>query len=187
MSNTKKLTLSAVMVATALVLTVLSGVLPFRWLQGGEITLASAVPIILVGVLCGNKWGLLSGMTFSIIRILIIGFYPAPTQTLWDNFLVFFLDYLAACTVYGLAGWLYRLMGKKLWAIPVSGAIVLLVRFLCHFISGCLIWGGGAEEGQSVAAFSLAYNGSYMIPETVITVVVLVLLLPAIKKWVKES
>ena len=187
MSNTKKMTLSAVMVAVAIVLTVLSGFLPFRWLQGGEVTLASAVPIILVGILCGNKWGLLSGAVFSVIRILLIGFYPAPTQTLWDNFLVFFLDYFAACTVYGLAGWFFRLFRETRRSIPVAGAIVLFLRFVCHFISGCLIWGGGAAEGQSIAVFSLLYNGSYMLPEGIITVVVLVLLLPFMNRWLGKT
>ena len=45
------------------------------------------------------------------------------------------------------------------------------LRFLCHFISGVTIWGEYANGWQSVWVYSLAYNGSYMLVEGIVTVV----------------
>lgn len=75
----KYLTLSAVMVAAAVVLSFLSKVIPAPWLQGGNITLASAVPVLAVSLICGTRWGLLSSVVYGIFQMMI-GFYPPPTQ-----------------------------------------------------------------------------------------------------------
>ena len=83
----------------------------------------------------------------------------------------------------GLAGEIYRIFGMKRWAIPLSGAAVALGRYICHILSGVMIWGVYAGEGQSVLAYSLIYNGSYMIPEIIITTVSLVFLSPYIERF----
>ena len=74
-----------------------------------------------------------------------------------------------AFTVLGLAG-----VVAKPFSSPVKGAVagtvaVTAVRYLCHFLSGILIWGVYAPEGTPVWLYSLLYNGSYMIPEMLIT------------------
>ena len=185
MSKTKKLTLSAVMVALSTVLVILSKLIPAPWMQGGSITLASMVPIIIASIVIDLKWGLLTGIVFSIIQMMT-GFYPPPTQNFISFFLVVMLDYVVAFGVLGLAGLFYRLMNKKLWAIPVSGVIVTTLRYVCHILSGILIWGVYAEEGQTVLAYSVTYNGSYMIPEIIITGVVLSILSKFIIKYAKN-
>lgn len=175
MSKTKKITLSAIMVALATVLVILSKIIPAPWLQGGSITLASMVPIIVASILLDTKWGLACGVVFSLIQMMT-GFYPPPTQTFLYFVLVVLLDYVLAFGVLGLSGFFYRIMNKKIWAIPVSGIITTTLRYICHILSGILIWGVYAEEGQTVFAYSLIYNGSYMIPEIIITGIVLALL-----------
>ena len=47
--------------------------------------------------------------------------------------------------------------------------------FLCSFLSGVLIW-GNLTDGLSAWTYSLTYNGSYMLPETLLTMVAAVLL-----------
>ena len=170
MTNTKKLTTCAMMVALSTVLAFISKVIPAPWLQGGSITIASMVPIILVSILIDTKWGLLSGFVYSLIQMLS-GFYPPPTQTFINFALVVLLDYVFAFTVLGFAGAFYRMMGKKLWAIPVSGVIVTALRYVCHIFSGILIWGVYADEGQTVLAYAVGYNGGYMIPEIILTAI----------------
>ncbi len=182
MSKTKKLTVSAIMVALATVLVIISKLIPAPWLQGGSITLASMVPIIAASIILDFKWGILTGIVFSIIQMMT-GFYPPPTQNFLNFFLVVMLDYVVAFGVLGLAGTFYRLMHKKSWAIAISGVIVTTLRYVCHILSGILIWGVYAEEGQTVFAYSLTYNGSYMIPEIIITGVVLSLLSKFIIKY----
>ena len=170
MKKTKKLTTCALFIATAVTLAVISKLIPAPWLQGGSVTLASAVPIILASILYGPKWGVLTSCAYAIIQM-IMGFYPPPTQTILNFLLVVCLDYLFAFGAFGLAGLFYK--KDKAFTIPLSGFIVTLIRYVCHIISGILIWGVYAEEGQSVLVYSLVYNGTYMIPEIIITTVVL--------------
>lgn len=181
MSKIKKLTTCAVLIALSVVLVFVSKMIPAPWMQGGSITLASMVPIIVISLVIDTKWGLLSGLAFSLIQMMT-GFYPPPTQTFLNFALVVLLDYVLAFGLLGLAGSFYNLFGQKLWAIPVSGAIVTAFRYVCHILSGILIWGVYADEGQSVLSYSVLYNGSYMIPEIIITTIVLALLSKLIEK-----
>ncbi len=171
-SNTKKLTLSAIMVALA---TVLSFISVYRLANGGSVTLASMVPIILIAYLYDVKWSVLTALVYAIIQM-IMGFYPPPTNDILSYFLVVMLDYIIAFGCLGLAGVFFKMLGKNKIAITLSGAIVVIIRFVCHFLSGVIIWDVWAPEGQSVYLYSLTYNGSYMGLELVITVVVLALM-----------
>ena len=173
MTNTKKLTASAIMIALATVLMWVSKLIPAVWLQGGSVTLASMVPIIIIGVKFGTKWGISSAFAYSLIQMMF-GFYPPPTQTALYFILVILLDYVFAYGVLGLSGVFYNILSKnKSFALAFSGFAVTLLRYICHIISGILIWGVYAGEGQSVLAYSLIYNGSYMIPEILITTIAL--------------
>ena len=181
MTQTKKLTQSAILTALSFVLMMISKVLPAPWLQGGSVTLASMVPIIIISVKLGTKWGLISGFVYSLLQMMT-GFYPPPTQTFLYFALVVLLDYVFAFTVLGLAGLFVKLMKNKVWAIPVSGVIVTSLRYVMHILSGLLIWGVYAPEGQTVLAYAVLYNGSYMIPEIIITCIVLALFAPKLKE-----
>ena len=170
MNTTKKITTSALLIALATVLMWVSKLLPAPWLQGGSVTLASMVPIISVGILFGTKWGLASALAYALIQMMF-GFYPPPTQTLLYFILVVLLDYIFAFGVLGLSGVFYSLCGKKFFAIPTSAFIVTFLRYICHILSGILIWGVYAPEGQGVLMYSLVYNGTYMIPEIIISTI----------------
>ena len=179
MSKTKKLTTCALLTALSTVLMLVSKLIPsMPW--GGSVTLASMVPLIMISLMLGLKWGVFSGVVYALIQMLT-GFYPPPTQTIGDFFLVVMLDYLLAFGILGTANLFYRMCGKRLWAIPLSGTIVTTLRYFFHILSGILIWGVYAEEGQTVLAYSILYNGSYMIPEIILTTLVLVLLAKFIK------
>ncbi|MBE7012817.1 MAG: energy-coupled thiamine transporter ThiT [Ruminococcaceae bacterium] len=181
MTKTKKITLSAILVAMATVLAMISKIIPAPWLQGGSVTIASMVPIILVSIIIDCRWGVLAAIVYSLIQMLT-GFYPPPTQTFFNFFLVIFLDYIAAFGFLGFAGAVYRATGCKKWSAPLAGITVTAARYVSHILSGILIWGVYAEEGQSVLAYSLIYNGTYMIPEIIITAIVLTALTPIFKK-----
>lgn len=180
MTKTKKITLSAVLIALSFALVFASKLLPAPWTQGGSITIASMTPIILVSIILGTKWGLASGFVFSLIQMMT-GFYLPPATTYLSFAGVIFLDYVGAFTVLGLANFFVKLMGNKLWAIPLSGTIVTGLRYVMHVLSGVLIWGAFADT-DSVLIYALTYNGSYMIPEMIITTAVLAIMAPAIKK-----
>ena len=175
MKTTKKITVSALMIALATVLMWVSKLIPAPWMQGGSVTLASMVPVITVGILLGTKWGLFASVAYALLQMMF-GFYPPPTQTFFNFALVVLLDYIFAFGVLGLSGLFYKMLGNKYFAIPISAFIVTLLRYICHIFSGILIWGVYAGEGQSVLIYSLLYNGSYMIPEIIISTVVTALL-----------
>ncbi|MBQ7688369.1 MAG: energy-coupled thiamine transporter ThiT, partial [Clostridia bacterium] len=48
---------------------------------------------------------------------------------------------------------------------------------VCHFITGVVIWGQWAPEGMGKYLYSLLYNGQYMLPELIITVVLAAVLI----------
>lgn len=176
MSKTEKITKSAVLTALSVVLSIVSRLLPAPWLAGGNITLASMVPIIVVAVMFGTKWGLISASTFSLIQI-ITNFYVPPAASVLSFTGAVLFDYVFAFSCLGLAGIFARMIPIKSIAIPLSGAIVTTIRYLMHIISGVLIWSAYANT-ENALVYSLVYNGSYMIPEIIITTVVLALITP---------
>lgn len=180
MTKTKKLTTSAMLVALAFVLVMVSKILPAPWTAGGSITIGSMVPIILISVLIDTKWGLLSGLVFSLIQMMT-GFYVPPAATFWSFFAVVMLDYVLAFGVLGLAGFFAKITGNKIWSIPLSALIVTFLRYVMHIFSGILIWGRFADT-TNIFVYSLVYNGSYMIPEMIISTIVIALISPKIKE-----
>ena len=182
MSKSKKITVCAMMAALATILAWLSNMLPFKWLQGGSITLASMVPIIIASIVAGTRWGILTSVVYALLQMFLGGVSAPPVQNFSSYVLVIMLDYIIAFGVLGLAGFFYNLSGKKTFFIPVGAFVVTFLRFICHFLSGIIIWGVYAPEGQSIFLYSLIYNGGYMVPEIIITTIVTALLIPIIKK-----
>ena len=83
------------------------------------------------------------------------------------------LDYVLAFTALGLAALFAKPFGgpqKPLGAV-MGAACVCSIRFVCSFLSGFLIWGSLMTDGIGAVIYSLQYNLSYMLPETVLTVV----------------
>ena len=132
--------------------------------NGGSLTPAM-FPIILFAVRWGLTPGLMAGFTFGLLQLIFDGAYAWG----WQSML---LDYLVAFTPLGLAG-LFK--GKK-WGIFVGTVVGCLGRFVVHYISGVTIYKILAPTEfmkwtfTSPSAYSLVYNGSYMLPETIITV-----------------
>lgn len=164
-----KLTESAVMLAIAFVLCLIPlARLPFD----GTITVCSMLPVVIIAYRYGWKWGLLTGFVFSLLQIVGggIGTLSAFTKTPGSFLLVFFLDYVIAFTVLGLAG-VFRGRIKSQRAELVAGTVlVCLLRYACHFLSGITVWRDISIPMAGAVPFSLIYNATYMLPETIITV-----------------
>ena len=134
----------------------------YRLPQGGAITLAAMVPVLLLSLRRGWKVGILAGILFGLVVLVEEPenvYYP--TQAL--------LDYPVAFGALGLAGFF-----KKL---PSIGVVVGIAgRFLSHFVSGVIFFASYAPAGISPAVYSAIYNGSYLVPELVISAIVIQLL-----------
>ncbi len=167
--------------------TVLSFIKVFDLPHGGSITLCCMLPVMLFAYRAGTKWGLGAGFVFSVLQLL---FGMDALKGISGTTVVgsIFLDYLLAFTVLGLAG-IFRGKIKNDPAAFTLGCLVAgLLRYLCSFLSGWILWSEFADvnfspmlagmSGNTLACFySLLYNGSYMIPEILITCVVAFLLM----------
>ncbi|MEM3942488.1 MAG: energy-coupled thiamine transporter ThiT [Thermofilaceae archaeon] len=157
---------AAVMLALA---TVLSLFKIFRMPQGGSVTPASMVPIILFAMRRGLKYGIAAGVVFGLIR-LYLGFYVVhPVQML--------LDYPLAFGALGLAG---LLKGRESPQAAAAGsALGIGGRFFCHWLSGVIFFAEYAPAGQHPALYSLIYNGGYLGVELVVSALIMALLAKA--------
>ena len=168
--NIRALTESAILIALG---TILSYIVLFRMPQGGSVTPFSMLPIMVIGVRRGLKWGLGSGFVFACLQM-IRQFWPPPTGTVEGYIAVVMLDYILAYTAMGLAGFFKGRKYGLLYAIPLC----LIFRFLCHFISGIIVWHIYAGD-LPIWLYSLTYNGSYIGVELVISMAVGTLLCTA--------
>lgn len=166
----------------AAILVALSQVLSYIKLMelpnGGSLTPAM-FPLILFAVRWGWKSGLLAGFAFGLLQLIFDGAYAWG----WQSML---LDYLVAFTPLGFAG-LFK--GKK-WGIFAGTVLGCACRFLVHYISGVTIYKILAPTEllgmtfTSPSFYSLVYNGSYMLPNTILALVIAGVLYVPLKKYI---
>ena len=160
--QTKILTEVVAMVALAGILEFISGFIPFTMPEGGRVTLAAMVPIFFVAVRRGPRVGILAGIAFGLVVLIEEPFVYHPIQ--------FLLDYPLAFGALGLAGFFRKL--------PLVGvAVGIAGRFVCHFISGLVFFASYAPAGMNPALYSAIYNAWYLIPELVISEIVMFILM----------
>ena len=68
----------------------------------------------------------------------------------------------------------------------IGAAVVCVLRYICHVITGCTVWAGVSIPTTDGMAYSLIYNAAYMIPETVVTVYVIALISNAVDLRVEK-
>lgn len=172
----KKRILQLVECAMLVALAVVIDLIPFpKWPQGGSVSLCM-IPIIFCSYRNGLLWGVASGFVLSVVQM-IMGFYVPPANNFWAILLCVLLDYVIAFTVLGSAEFFRKLCGKHRTAGYAVGAVIAgLLRFVCSFLSGIVLWGSYAPEGVPVWIYSLTYNGGYMIPNAIIAAIVITLL-----------
>ena len=172
MENKKVLAMveSAVMIALATVLSLLKlAELP----AGGSVTFASMLPIVLISYRHGTKYGLAAGAVYGVIQQLL-GLKNLSYVTGFASVLaVILLDYAFAFALIGLGGFWRRVAGTGRTAAVAGGITACLCRYLCHVFSGATVWAGLSIPSEEALLFSFSYNATYMLPETVITAVVL--------------
>ena len=173
-TKTRTLVECGLMVALAMVL---SFIPIFEIPMGGSITLCSMAPIVLVSFWHGWKWGLLAGGVNGVIQLLLGMKNVMICKTVWTVIGCIFFDYLIAFTSMGLSCVLAGRFKHRLAGVGIGTAAAGLIRYLCSFLSGILIWGQYAPEDMPVWLYSLLYNGSYMIPEIILTILVVVLIM----------
>ncbi len=196
MSNTSSRSLTIRMMVESAILIGIATVLnefikvDAPWAFGGSITLGSMLPMILIAWRWGTKQGLFSALVFSLMQLLLGVKNVTYGQTVFQMLAIALLDYIIAYTAYGLGGIFKNRLNNKAVAL-VSGILLAgIIRFICHFFSGWMIWDAlwPNEKGLSSAVYSLIYNGGYMLPEVVVAIVIgLLLFVPLKKYWLGED
>ena len=169
MKHTKCLMESAILLGVAAVLSALPLVsLPY----GGSVTLASLFPLLLLSYRHGFKWGLPAGIAFGVLQQLL-GLSGLSYFTTWQSVVaVVALDYLLAFGAVGVGGVFRPLLRTQRGALVAGGALVCLLRYACHVISGATVWAGVSIPTKAALAYSLIYNATYMVPESIVLLLV---------------
>lgn len=159
---------AAAMLALAFVLSFIKVIdLPF----GGAITACSMLPIALFAYRRGIKWGLLASFVYSLLQ-LVMGLNNLQYATSWVAAVaIIMLDYVVAFAVLGFAGMFKGKIENQPMEATFGVLIVCLGRYICHVISGCTVWAGVSIPTGDGLLYSLVYNASYMVPETIITLI----------------
>lgn len=156
--STRTVTEIGLMVGLA---TVLSLIKVYQAPFGGSVTAGSMIPIFFIAFRWGTGSGLAAGALHGIIQLILDHYLYHPLQVI--------LDYPLAFAVLGLAG-LFR-------TIPLVGVLLgILGRFTAHFFSGVIFFAKYAPEGMSPWLYSAVYNGSYLLLEAAVSIVIIYLL-----------
>lgn len=175
--DSKSITYAGICIAMSFALSYLRLI---RMPQGGSITPASLLPLMLYAYLFGVRKGVFAGFAYGILQALQDPSILHPAQ--------FLLDYPVAFAWIGIAGIFTKV--KKLDRFPqiqfaCGASLAGIGRFLMHFLSGAFAFGAFAPEGTPVLLYSLTYQAGYVLPDLTIAIVVGVLLFSS-KTFVKE-
>lgn len=148
--DARALTYGAICVATAFAL---SYVKFFSLPQGGSVTFASMLPIILYSYMFGTRKGLVVGVVYGMLQFIQSPQFYQPVQVL--------LDYPIAFGALGVAGIARKIPGIKghvLAEFTVGALIAGLLRYFSHVVSGYYVFSSWALEGYTAVSWAFVYN-----------------------------
>lgn len=172
MKKTKVLVEGAIMLALATVLSFIR-IIHLPW--GGSVTLLSMLPLAIFSIRRGLKAGFAVSFLFSMIQFAqgindgLFGWGLTPGMLI----ACILLDYILAFSVLGISG-IFRKKRMAGWLGGITLAIFL--RFFIHFLSGVIIWKSvgslwGDFTTDNYYVYSILYNGAYMLPELIFTLI----------------
>lgn len=178
--DTKSIAYAAVCIAMSFAL---SYIRLFPMPQGGSVTLASLLPLMLYSYMFGIRKGVFAGVIYGILQAIQDPWLLHPAQ--------FLLDYPIAFSVIGLTG-MFRNV-KKIGRIPqlsfaLGGIVAGCLRFVSHVFSGVFAFSEYAYDSagnpMNAWVYSLGYN-SFVFIDIAIVIVVGALVLSS-KAFLKE-
>ena len=204
-TKTKRITESAMLMALAVVLEIVGRTVIPPMPFGGQLTLVSMLPIVLISYRHGVKWGVTAGFAYALVQMALgadtvsaafqPGYFGDGTMIL-NALIMCALDYLLAYTLLGLGGLFREKIANNGIALMLGSLVALAGRYVAHILSGYILFSGWAEwfftqEGfyawgaDLVASlspnllgltYSVVYNGMYMVPEMILTAVAALLI-----------
>ncbi len=204
-TKTRRITESAMLLAVAIVLELISKMFIPEQTFGGQITIVSMLPVVLISYRHGVKWGLVASVTYALLEMALgaktvgaafmPGFFGDGTM-IGSAIIMCILDYLVAYTAMALGGIFRNRIENKSLSLMAGSLVALGARYLTHILSGYILFNGWAEYyftqegfpawGQQLVdsvgtvalgwIYSIVYNGMYMIPEMIFTAIAAVLI-----------
>ncbi len=172
--STKMLVEAGIMIAMAIVL---DRIKVYEAPQGGSVTAGSMIPIFLFAFRWGLGPGIIAGSIFGVLQLLLGGWVFSPTQAI--------LEYPVAFGFLGLAGLFSNgIYGEnKNHIVGITTGVLLGVagRFICHLLAGVIFFAEYAGS-QNPWIYSLIYQASYLVPEFLISALILSIIWKPLKK-----
>ena len=163
--TTKQLVYSAVAIALAIVCSMIKfSSLP----MGGSITLFSMLFIVLIGYWYGPSVGIMTAVAYGLLQFVLEPIFYTLPQML--------IDYPLAFGALGLAGFFH----KKKFGLQIGYIVGVIGRYVFAVISGYVFFGAYAPEGTPAIVYSLTYNATYIVPEAIVTLILISI--PAVSK-----
>ena len=164
-AHTKKIVYGGICISISFVL---SYIRIFHLPQGGSITLASMFPLILYSMIFGPVAGIVAGLAYGMLQLI---------QDMWVvNIAQLLLDYPLAFGCIGLAGIAPKAIKNIHLRTFLAVTVALIGRGAMHVISGWIFFADYAPEGMNPFIYSLGYNGTVILGELVITLVLAMIL-----------
>lgn len=156
--TTKQLVYSAAAIALAVVCSMIK---LFSLPTGGSITLLSMLFIVLIANWYGPSVGIMTAVAYGLIQFVTEPIFYTVPQMLFD--------YPLAFGALGLAGFFYKMKhGLQIgYLVGVAG------RFFFATLSGVIFFSSYAPEGMNPWLYSIGYQASYLLPEAVVTLVMI--------------
>ena len=158
--NSRRIAMGAMCIAIAFVL---SCIRLFRMPQGGSITPASMLPLVLFMVACGPLQGFVVGCAYGLLQLITDPYVIHPVQML--------LDYPLASGAMILCCLAVLLPIDKRWQLPVAVLLAGIGNYIMAVLSGSIFFAEYAGE-QNAWIYSLTYNISYLGPYVLVCMLV---------------
>lgn len=172
-SKTRMIAEAGVAIAIA---QVLSFITLFHMPQGGSIKAASLVPLMIFAYRWGGTRGIWAGVVYGVLHFLL-GFKSSI------HYLSIILDYLVAYGAIGVCGYF-----KDNITGLISGSIVAIaLRWFASVTSGAVVFASYAPQGQNPWIYSMIYNASYMVPDGILNIIVLLFVYQGVKRGLNRG
>lgn len=163
---------TAMMVAISFVLSMIKF---YHYPQGGSLSLASMLPLMLCGIIYGPGVGMTAGLASGLLSLMMDFYVIHPAQLM--------LDYFLPNMIFGLSG----ILGANGKIRSALGALFMsIISVGCNVLSGVVFFAAYAGE-MNVWVYSIIYNCSTNGLEALLSVAILLLLpLERIRKQLRE-
>ncbi|TFZ39578.1 energy-coupled thiamine transporter ThiT [Soehngenia longivitae] len=148
--------------------------------NGGSVSAGKMIPIIIYSL----RWGVLPGISvgaiYGILDFILKPFFFHPIQLL--------LDYPIAFGILGIAGFAKIRSDQKNGYFPMIlwTTLAVLGRLISHVISGVVFFSEYAGS-QNPIVYSFIYNATYLVPELIISLIVLIIIWKPLKNYIVNN